>query len=131
MKKKYIILLIILTIIIPLSIILYPVIMNSNYEKELYNTIYQNTEYTTITYLNKDNNYYILKTKDKVVVLDLNYKEKLLLNIKKLQKSDLELVYRRNNLYYEEKIKVKEKIIYNFYDVYTNELSYTTTLGGI
>ena len=41
------------------------------------------------------------------------------------------LVYRRNNLYYEEKVKKEEKIIYNFYDIYTKKLSYTTTLGGV
>ena len=131
MKKKYIILLIILIVIIPLSITLYPVIKNNNYEKKLYNIIYQNTDCYDITYLNKDNNYYIIKTKDKVLVLDLNYEEMLSLDIEKLQDNNVELVYRRNNLYYEEKIKEDKKIIYNFYDVYTNELSYTTTLGGM
>lgn len=131
MKKKIIIISIILTIVIPLSILLYPVIKNNNYEKELLNIIYDNTEYTGITYINKDNNYYILKTKDKVIVLDLNYEEKLSLNIAELSDSTLELVYRRNNLYYKEKIKEEDKIVYNFYDIYTNELSYTSTLGGI
>lgn len=131
MKKKYIILLIILIIIIPLSIILYPVIKNNNYKKELYETIYKNTDYKEITYLNKDNNYYILKVKDKVIVLDLNYEEKLSLDKKELYESNLDLVYRRNNLYYEEKVKEDEKLVYNFYDVYTNELSYTRVLGGI
>lgn len=130
MKKKYIILLIILIIIIPLSIMLYPVIQNNNYKKELYDIIYQNTDYKDITYLNKDNNNYIIKTKDKVIVLDLNYEEKMLLDIEKLKENNLELVYRRNNLYYEEITKENEKLIYNFYDVYTNELSYTTMLGG-
>lgn len=131
MKKKYIILLIILIIIIPLSIIFYPVIKNNNYENELYEIIYKNTDYKEITYLNKDNNYYILKVKDKVIVLDLNYEEKLSLDIKELYESNLDLVYRRNNLYYEEKVKDDEKLVYNFYDVYTNELSYTRVLGGI
>lgn len=131
MKTKIIIISIILIIIIPLSILLYPVITNNNYEKELLNTIYENTEYKDITYLNKDNNYYIIKTKENVTVLDLNYEEKLSLDINELAESNLELVYRRNNLYYEEKVKEEEKIIYNFYDIYTNELSYTTSLGGI
>jgi len=117
--------------IIPLSIILYPVIKNNNYEKELYDIIYQNTDYKDITYLNKDNNYYIFKTKDKVMVLDLNFEEKISINIEELYESDLELVYRRNNLYYEETVEEDKKIVYNFYDIYTNELSYTTALGGI
>lgn len=131
MKKKIIIISIILIVIIPLSVILYPVITNNNYKKELLNIIYNNTEYKDITYLNKDNNYFVIKTKDKVIVLDLNYEEKISLDTNELADSNLELVYRRNNLYYEEKIKAEEKIIYNFYDIYTNELSYTSTLGGI
>ena len=131
MKKKILITSIIIIIIITLSVLLYPIITNNNYKKELLNIIQDNTKYTGITYLNKDNNYYIIKIKDKVIVLDLNYEEKLSININELSESDLELVYRRNNLYYEEKIKEEDKILYNFYDVYTNELSYTTSLGGV
>lgn len=131
MKKKIIIISIILIVIIPLSILLYPVIKNNSYQKKLLNTIYDNTGYTNIKYINKDNNYYIIKTKDKVVVLDLNYEEKLSLNITEISENNLELVYRRNNLYYKEKIHKEGKIIYNFYDIYTNELSYTSMLGGV
>lgn len=131
MKKKIIIISIFFIVIIPLSVLLYPVITNNNYKKELLNIVYENTEYKNIKYLNKDNNYYIIKTKDKIIVLDLNYEEKLSLDINELTESDLELVYRRNNLYYEEKIKEDGKITYNFYDIYTKELSYTSTLGGI
>ena len=131
MKTKYIIPVIILIVIIPLSVILYPIINNNNYKKELLNIIYTNTKYKDIVYINKDNNYYIIKTKKEVAVLDLNFEEKLSMDIKELSNNNLELVYRRNNLYYEEKIKEEEKIIYNFYDIYTNELSYSTTLGGV
>ena len=129
MKKKIIIISILL-IIICLSVLLYPVIKNNSYKKELFNNIYENTKYKDITYLNKDNNYYIIKTNDKVIVLDLNYEEKLSLDINKLSQSNLELVYRRNNLYYEEKKKEKNKVIYKFYNVETNKLEYETSLGG-
>ena len=131
MKTKYIIPVIILIVIIPLSVILYPIIKNNNYKKQLLDIIYKNTKYKDIVYINKDNNYYIIKTKKEVAVLDLNFEEKLSMDIKELSNNNLELVYRRNNLYYEEKIKEEEKIIYNFYDIYTNELSYSTTLGGV
>lgn len=131
MKKKIIIIISIIVIIIPLFIVLYPIITNNKYEKELFELIYQNTEYQDILYLNKDNNHYIIKTKDKLIVIDLNYEEKLSLNINELSESNLELVYRNDNLYYHEKVREEEKIVYNFYDVYTNELSYTTSLGGI
>lgn len=129
MKKKIIIISILL-IIICLSVLLYPVIRNNNYKNKLYNVIYKNTKYKDITYLNKDNNYYIIKAKNKVIVLDLNYEEKLSVDINKLSESNLELVYRRNNLYYEEKKKEKNKVIYKFYNVETNKLEYETSLGG-
>ena len=79
----------------------------------------------------KDNNYYIIKTKDKVIVLDLNYEEKISKNIDTLHESNLEMTYRRNNLCYKEKIKEESKIIYKFYNVETGALEYETTLGGI
>lgn len=129
MKKKIIIISILL-IIISLSVLLYPVVKNNSYKKELYNYIYENTKYKDITYLNKDNNYYIIKTKDKVIVLDLNYEERFSLDINKLSQSNLELVYRRNKLFYEEKKKEKNKVIYKFYNVETNKLEYETSLGG-
>lgn len=130
MKKQIVIAILIIIIIISLSIIIHPVKKNNNYKKKLLNNIYSNTEIKDITYINKDNNYYIIKTKDKVVVLDLNYDEKMSLDTNKLQDSNLELVYRRNNIYYEEKIKEEKKLIYNFYDVTTNELVFTTKVGG-
>ena len=131
MKKKILMLVIILVIIIPLSTIMFPVIRNDNYKKSILNNIYNNTGYKNIKYFNKDNNYYIIKTENKVLVLDLNYEEKLSINIDKLKDNNLELVYRRNNLYYEKKIKNGSKLIYKFYNVETNELEYETSLGGI
>lgn len=131
MKKKILITILITIILIPSSVVLYPIIKNNNYEKKLLNNIYNNTDIKNITYLNKDNNYYILKTKEKVIVLDLNYEEKLSLDINKLQESSLELVYRRNSLYYEEKIKEDDKVIYKFYNIETGALEYETSLGGV
>ena len=131
MKKKIIITVISLIIISTLFIILFPVIKNTRYEKRLLDNIYNNTNYTDIVYLNKDNNYYIIKTKNNVIVLDLNYEEIVLIDLNNIIESDLELVYRRNNLYYEEKIRENGKIIYKFYNVETYELEYETSLGGL
>lgn len=128
--KKIIITIIIILVILALSILIIPIIKNKNYREELLNNIYENTDVKKINYINKDNNYYIIKTKEKVIVLDLNYEEKYTLEISKLHNSGLELVYRRNNLYFEEKIKEKEKVIYKFYNVETDILEYETSLGG-
>lgn len=130
MKKKYLIFILILIIIIPLFLIIYPITKNNKYQKDLIEDIYNNTNIKEIKYLNKDNNYYIIKTKDKVIVLDLNYEEVYNIDLSLLQSSNLELVYRRNNLYYEKKIREDKKITYQFYDVETNDFVYETSLGG-
>jgi len=129
-KKKILIAIFIIIILIPSLVIMYPIIKNNNYKKELLNNIYNNTDIKEITYINKDNNYYIIKTEENVIVLDLNYEEKLSFDINKLKDNNLELVYRRNNLYYEEKIKEEDKLIYKFYNVETGILEYETSLGG-
>ena len=130
MQKKYLICILILIIIIPLFLIIYPITKNNKYQKDLIKDIYNNTNIKEIKYLNKDNNYYIIKTKDKVIVLDLNYEEVYNIDLSLLQSSNLELVYRRNNLYYEKKIREDKKITYQFYDVETNDFVYETSLGG-
>lgn len=130
MKKKIVILVICLILIFSLLLIIFPVIRNNIYEKKIFNDIYNNG-YMDVKYLNKDNNYYIIKTKDKVLVLDLNYEEIISIDINKLKDKNLELVYRRNKLYYEEKVKDDGKLIYKFYNVETCELEYEISLGGI
>ena len=75
MNKKVLITILITIILLIFSIILYPIIKNNNYQKKLLNNIYENTDLKDIKYLNKYNNYIIIKTKDKVLVLDLNHED--------------------------------------------------------
>lgn len=130
MKKKYIIILLILLFISVLVIYIYPIKKNNIYKQKLIKDIYQNTTIKDIKYLNKDNNYYIIIAEDKVVVLDLNYEEVYEIDKSKIKDNKKPLTYRRGNIYYEEKIKEKEKLTYNFYNVETEELEYQISLGG-
>ena len=130
MKSNKIIIILLLIIIFIVAIIIYPVIKNEHYNNKILNDIYKNTDIKNIKYYNKDNNYYIVKDSENVYVFDLNYEEVYSINIDEIKESKLDLVYRRNNLYYEEKEKSKNKIIYSFYDVKTNDLVYQTLLGG-
>lgn len=130
MNKKVLITILITIILLIFSIILYPIIKNNNYQKKLLNNIYENTNLKDIEYLNKDNNYYIVKTKDKVLVLDLNYEEVYSISASEIKKSDLELSYTRNNLYYKERIRKNNKLTYKYYDIKTNEEVFTSVLGG-
>ena len=117
-------------IVLILGIYIYPSIKNDNYQKRLISDIYKNTDIKDIEYLNKDNNYYVVKDRDKVIVLDLNYEEVYSIDKSKLKDNDLDLVYRRNNLYYEEKIRDGDNLTYNFYNIDNNELAYQVLLGG-
>ncbi len=130
MSKKSVFILLMVFIVLILGIYIYPSIKNDNYQKRLISDIYKNTDIKDIEYLNKDNNYYVVKDRDKVIVLDLNYEEVYSVDKSKLKDNDLDLVYRRNNLYYEEKIRDGDNLTYNFYNIDNNELAYQVLLGG-
>ncbi|MEE1371325.1 MAG: hypothetical protein U0K48_04160 [Bacilli bacterium] len=130
MSKKSVFILLMVFIVLILGIYIYPSIKNDNYQKRLISDIYKNTDIKDIEYLNKDNNYYVVKDRDKVIVLDLNYEEVYSIDKSKLKDNDLDLVYRRNNLYYEEKIRDGDNLTYNFYNIDNNELAYQVLLGG-
>lgn len=110
------------------GIILYPVIENNKYQDILLDNIYNNTSIKDITYLNKDNNYYIIKSNNKVIVLDLNYEE--VYSTSNITESNLDLTYVRNNLYYKERIREDEKLIYKYYDIETGEEVFSSLIGG-
>lgn len=130
MKKKILILVVVILIIsiIAFLILIIPSIKNKNYEKDMLDNIYKNTSLENITYLNKDNNYYIIKIENKVIVLDLNYEEVYTKEL--VRESDLPLVYKRNSLYYEEKIVEKDKITYNYYSTDEDILVFSSLVGG-
>lgn len=133
-KKKQITiyLLGVLTILIIIfSIIAIPCINNDKYEQKILKSIYDNTNIKNINYVNKSNNYYIIKNDTKAIVLDLNYdiiKELPLIN---LYQSNKPLSYRKGNLYYEEKERTQNSLIYKYYNAENYEYAFEITVGGI
>lgn len=130
LMKKVLVIIVITILVIISFLYTYPVIKNNSYEKKLLKNIYDNTDIENISYLNKNNNYYILKTDLEVIVLNLNYEEIFKDKLTSLYASDLDLVYRRNKLFYVEKKVNGKKLTYNYYDAYTYELIYETNIGG-
>ena len=124
------ILILILILMVPLIIIIYPVSKNNNYQKEIKETIVKNTNIENITYLNKDNNYYIIKNDKEIIVLDLNYEEVYKVSLGDIKEEDKELTYRRNNLYYVDKVREKDKLTYIFYNISTGDEEYSLEVGG-
>ena len=128
-KKKNIIcyiIVIIVIIILIFSIFIIPVSRNNKYKKGILNDIYSNTDIKNISYYNKSNNYYIVKDDKYVYVFDLNYDKVYSKDISELSASKLDIVYRRSNIYYEDKVRDKE-----YYDVSTLEEVFDIDVGGI
>lgn len=130
---KKIIIVFISLVLLAFFFILFPVARNNKYTNNLEKEVTDNYEIKEkINYLNKSNLYYIILTTKNLIVLDKNYKEILKEDIKKIKilDKDYELVYRLNNVMYETKEISKDKITYNYYDIYTNELIDTLVVGG-
>ena len=70
-----------------------------------------------VLYVNKQGNNYIIKTIDKIVVLNEDYKEIESVEIKKIKDLNYDLVYKKNAIMYLKKETKKKKNIYTYYDI--------------
>ena len=131
MKKT--IILIIALISICFFLVSYLIINNNKYEKKLEQEIKQHyTLENDIKYLNKSNLYYIILTTKNLIVLDEYYQEVFKEDANKINFIDtsFEITYRLNQVMFEIKKVSKNKITYEYYDIYTNELIDNITVGG-
>lgn len=121
--KKIIIIFICLVVFLFGSVI-YIVNRNNNYLNNILEDIKNNSEIKEdIIYYNKYNNYYIVLTKDNIIVLDKDYKEVYNNSTEKFQDktSEYEIIYKTDIPMYEETRKEGNTIKYIYYDIYTLE----------
>ncbi len=119
--KKLIIIFICLVVFLFGSVI-YIVNRNNNYLNNILEDIKSNSEIKEdIMYYNKYNNYYIVLTKDNIIVLDKDYKEVYNNSTEKFQDktSEYEIIYKIDIPMYEETKKEGNTIKYIYYDIYT------------
>ena len=128
--KKIIMIFIVIVLVVFFSIF-FLVFSNNKYTNEIEEEIKENYDVKDeIKYLNKNDLYYIILTNKNLIVLDSEYKEVFIEEVSKIKELNMEIVYRLNKVMYEEKKISKDKIIYNYYDIYTNELIDTLEIGG-
>lgn len=129
--KKIIIIMISLIVISFLSLTML-VSRNNKYEKNIEKQIKDNYKLEDkINYLNKYDLYYIILTTNNLIILDENYQEVLKQDADNIKlKKDYELVYRLNKVMYQKKKVLKNKIIYEYYDINNNEIIDTVEIGG-
>lgn len=113
--KRFIIIFISLVLLFFLSII-FIVNNNSSYEDSIFDIVSSNYS-KDISYVNKYLDNYIVKTKDKVVVLNSDFEEINSMNINDLYEYDFDLVYRKNTIMYEDITVDDDKVIYTYYSV--------------
>ncbi len=132
MKKTLKILLIIIIIFISgIIYISYINTTNEDYISNLSNNIQKELNTSDkITYINQYGNYYIVKTTNNVIVLTKDYKEVLKENISNLKANlnNYDLIYKTNNLMYENTIVKDNKLTYEYYDVISGKLIKKTTM---
>lgn len=117
--KKVIIIFISLVLIFFLSVI-FIVYNNNKYENNILNEV-RDKYSKDVSYVNKYLDNYVVKTKDKVVVLNSKYEEVTSMNISDLYESSYDLVYRKNVIMYEKVDVDGINIIYTYYDVKSGE----------
>lgn len=117
--KKVIIIFISLVLIFFLSVI-FIVYNNNKYENNILNEV-RDKYSKDVSYVNKYLDNYVVKTKDKVVVLNSKYEEVTSMNISDLYESSYYLVYRKNVIMYEKVDVDGINIIYTYYDVKSGE----------
>lgn len=119
--KKLIIIFVCLVVFLFGSVI-YIVSRNNNYLNNILKDIKNNSEIKEkIIYYNKYNNYYIVLTKDNIIVLDKDYKKVYNNSTEKFQDktSEYEIIYKTDIPMYEETKKEGNNIKYIYYDIYT------------
>ena len=113
--KRFIIIFISLVLLFFLSII-FIVNNNRSYEDSIFDIVSSNYS-KDISYVNKYLDNYIVKTKDKVVVLNSDFEEINSMNINDLYEYDFDLVYRKNTIMYEDITVYDDKVVYTYYSV--------------
>lgn len=127
--KRIIIIFLSITFIL-LILLLY--ITNDNYYNNISKSIKDNYANINLYYVNKYNDYYIFLSDENYGVLDGEYNEILLISKSLVHDNtnNYDVIYKDNKLIYQEEVLDKDKLMINYYDIYTYQLDKTITMGG-
>ena len=103
----------------------------SNYNN-ISKSIKDNYANINLYYVNKYNDYYIFLSDENYGVLDGEYNEIMLISKSLVHDNtnNYDVIYKDNKLIYQEEVLDKDKLMINYYDIYTYQLDKTITMGG-
>ena len=127
--KRIIIIFLSITFIL-LILLLY--ITNDNYYNNISKSIKDNYANINLYYVNKYNDYYIFLSDENYGVLDGEYNEIMLISKSLVHDNtnNYDVIYKDNKLIYQKEVLDKDKLMINYYDIYTYQLDKTITMGG-
>lgn len=130
--KKKIILLFVGILMFLFSCISIMIVIDKNNINKLEETLINNTKVKRIEYANKYDNYYIVMDDKYLYLFNNLYEEvtKLDLSLINSNKNNYDIVYRDKTIMYMNDYKNKNKLIFEYYDVYTYELIDKIVVGG-
>ena len=107
-------------------------ITNDNYYNNISKSIKDNYANINLYYVNKYNDYYIFLSDENYGVLDGEYNEIMLISKSLVHDNtnNYDVIYKDNKLMYQEEVLDKDKLMINYYDIYTYQLDKTITIGG-
>ena len=126
--KRIIIIFLSITFIL-LILLLY--ITNDNYYNNISKSIKDNYANINLYYVNKYNDYYIFLSDENYGVLDGEYNEIMLISKSLVHDNtnNYDVIYKDNKLIYQEEVLDKDKLMINYYDIYTYQFDKTITMG--
>lgn len=126
--KRIIIIFLSITFIL-LILLLY--ITNDNYYNNISKSIKDNYANINLYYVNKYNDYYIFLSDENYGVLDGEYNEIMLISKSLVHDNtnNYDVIYKDNKLIYQEEVLDKDKLMINYYNIYTYQLDKTITMG--
>ena len=125
----------IIIIFLPITFILLILLLyitNDNYYNNISKSIKDNYANINLYYVNKYNDYYIFLSDENYGVLDGEYNEIMLISKSLVHDNtnNYDVIYKDNKLMYQEEVLDKDKLMINYYDIYTYQLDKTITMGG-
>ena len=129
MKK----LVLVLVSIIILSFILISYMVNNNdkYLANLEKMIIDNTDIKLVNYVNEYDEYYIVSDKDNLYLVNMKYE--IIFDIEKSKihenSKNYDIIYKEDKLMYFNNIYDKDRLVYEYYDLYTYEIIDKVVVG--